>query len=299
MIQATLDMLTMKAFRADIRDHRIPFGNRDIDENLLGIDAWRTGVSLCNLQLKESPGVILSSTQEFDGLHDDELKEEITNRARSHYMRYAIGLLSHGFTIELREGLGDSLESESEVIRREPAAILGGGIESQSRYSLVRHPSDPSQALVITYAHSAIARLEGFAKGTPITFLQIAGGVELALSSWLETTAAHGWQSQPIDLVLWDAPTVTIVQVNESGFTPNIFCRTDGSGIPPAESSIVLSGLKRYLRSGSRVVLLDLSLERSKEGSFGELLSEMLGDEDLTIGDVRHPFELLLTEGRP
>ena len=90
MIQATLDVLTMKAFRSDIRDHRIPFGSREITESLLGISAWRTGISLCDLRLNDSGNFSMGAVQTLDDLHDEELQEEITTHARRDYLRYAM-----------------------------------------------------------------------------------------------------------------------------------------------------------------------------------------------------------------
>ncbi len=299
MIRATLELLTMKAFQPDIRNYRIPFGKREINEPILGMGIHRTGASLCCLHSHEDSEPSLTKFQLLDEMNDDEMRDAIVQYARKHYLRYAIGLLSYDFTIELRKIDVPPSDQEAELLRNRPSSILGDEIESGDQYSLIRLANHPGNGLVFTYKQSAIKRLEKLITRTPLSFLQIGGGVEWALSHWLEHSRREpGFR--PLDLVLYDYPTVTILQLDGDTISPNIFCRTDSSGALPRESAIVRKGLERYLRSGSRVVLLDISLvhqnSESGEDSLKSLLEDVVGADDLRTETFPHPLQLLLTE---
>lgn len=300
MIRATLDLLTMKAFQPDVRNHRIPFGRRDISEPLMGVSVHRSGATLCKIDSGESQTPAFQNFEVLEELHDDELQEAIVQYARKHYLRHAIGLLSYDFSIELRTLSKSSASSDVEVLRHDPTKLLGEEIETSDRYSLIRLQRSPEEALVFTYKRSAIEHLQKLSNRSPIGFLQIGGTIEWALSHWLKSAAAS-MTSRNVDVILYDHPTITILQIDDQRVQPNIFCRTDSSGAPPRESAIVHKGLERYLRSGSRVVFFDLTLKNQKAGSssdgdFAELLRDAIGSEDLTIESQAHPLQLLLTE---
>ena len=295
MIRSTLDLLTLKAFRPDIRDYRIPFAKRDLKEPLLGLALHRSGAVLCCLEPRERQAPVIRNVVELDSATDEEIQEEVVQYARKHYLRFAIGLLSYDFTIELQQ-----LKSEPtpDLLREEPATLLASGVESASRYSAIVQPSDPKQGLIFTYNQAAIKRFEALSKRSPISFLQIGGGVEWGLSTWLETSSFRQNQ-RSVDLVLYDAPTVTIIQLDGQTFSPNIFCRTDSSGALPQDSTIIRRGFERYLRSGSHVVFIDLSLplvDHVPASGLVELLEDLVGKEDLTVEPSDHPLKLILME---
>lgn len=301
MWQSTLDLLSMRAFHPDARNFKLPFGRRNINESLLGIGMHYSGVSLCCLnRIDGAREYSLSSITSLIGLDDEALHESIMQYARKHYLRYAIGLLSYEFTIEQRKLVERQGNEDSELLRNDPIAVLGNDVENGHRYSVVRHPNDRSNAVVFAYKLSAIKRLEMLSIRSPITFLQIGGGIEWALQHWLDTSLDKA-SSRPLDLVIYDYPTITIFQIDNRTFSPNIFCRTDSSGVLPRESAIVRKGLERYLRSGSRVSFVDLSLAYQGEAideGLGGLLREVVGVEDLTIEPFKHSLQLLLEENK-
>ena len=295
MFRSTYDLLTLKAFRPDIRDYRIPFSKRDLKEPLLGISLHRSGAILCCIEPSERKAPTIRDVVELDTATDEEIQEEVVQYARKHYLRYAIGLLSYDFSIELQ-----SLKSEPTpaLLREEPASLFLSGVEKASCYSAISQPGDPKQALVFNYNQAAVKRVEALSKRSPISFLQIGGGVEWGLSTWLENPSFDP-SRRSVDLVIYDAPTVTILQLDGQSFSPNIFCRTDSSGALPEESAIIRRGLERYLRSGSHVVFIDLSMPQSESSPVSglvELLEDLVGKEDLTVEPSRHPLELILRE---
>lgn len=299
MLRPTLDLLSMKAFQPDIRNYRMPFAKREIGEPLLGIAIHRSGASLCCLHSQENADPELSRIHTVDDVDDEQLREEMVQYARKHYLRYALGLLSYDFTIELRKLEKVAPPEEATLLRQDPEAILGDDIEHGDQYSIIRQLTDPGGGLVFAYKQAAIKRLENLTHRTPLSFLQIGGGVEWTLSHWL-ANAPENSGTRPLDLVLYDYPTITILQIDQGVFSPNIFCRTDSTGAPPQESPIVRKGIERYLRSGSRVIYIDLSLRYqgalATENELPGLLHDVVGNEDLTISPYLHPLQLLLAE---
>lgn len=300
MIRATIDLLTMKAFQPDIRNHQLSFGKREVAETVLGVSMHRGGMTFCCVSCNEGCAPSLSKIHSVEEAEDEALGEALVQFSRTNYLRYAIGVLSYDFTIERRQLADSPPEQDPETLRNNPSTLLGEEIEKGERYSIIRQPNHPEQSLVFTYKLGAIRRFEKLIARSPLGFLQIGGGIEWALSHWLEHGNLSASDQRPVDLVIYDYPTITIFQLDGQQIGPNIFCRTDSSGAFPSQSPIVRKGLERYLRSGSRVVLLDISLaqfgDQSSEDSLSSILEDVVGEEDLEVTSYKHPFQLLLGE---
>ncbi len=301
VLRTACDLLTLKAFRPDIRNYRLPFSQREIAEPLMGVAIDRDGLCLCKLEIAPNHICQISQYCRVEDEGDEAMREAMIGYARKHYLRYAIGLLCDGFTIELRSLSPDCGAMDVHQLNADPSAVFGTEVEDGYRYSVIREAGGSNKGLVFAYQQKAIRRLETMVERSPLTFLQIGGGVEWAIRHWHQTVQGKEIL-RPVDLVVYDRPTIAILQSDQGAFNTNIFCRTDTSGNEPGDSPIVRKGLERYLRSGSQVVFIDLGMEdapaEETKPSLVALLEEIVGENDLHIESMRHPLQLLLEEGR-